>query len=163
MPDLEGNEELFDELIDKESETLRILLETKVSRTAITIEGFLQTQLLQGASKKSIQETLLRDLETGGQIFGEFRNAIKATAKGNLTRLRTSAEVSELGDDIQYRWVAVLRKTCPDCMDRHGLVKIWDEWELFGLPQTGHTVCKEHCQCVLLPADVTELAPVRRG
>ena len=44
---------------------------------------------------------------------------------------------------------------CPDCLaialqqKREGYT--WDEWISFGMPKAGHTVCRGHCRCALVP------------
>lgn len=152
----------LNEGIEIDLDSMRILLSSKAERTAITIQDFIRLSLLNGASRESIKKELLRDLKEGGRIFGEFRSAVKATANGTINRMRDSAEFSELGFESNYRWVAVLVNTCPDCIERHGLVMTFDEWKLQGLPRTGHTICKENCKCVLLPENSTILEPLRR-
>ncbi len=149
--------------INNEMNILDILLEAKAQRTIITLEEYIRMRRFSGASVEAIRADLLADLQEGGRIFGEFRNAIKATIDGAIHRFRDQAEISELGDEQKFRWVAVLINTCPDCLDRHGQVKTWDEWAAEGLPRTGQTVCRENCKCVLLPADSTVLEPVKRG
>jgi hypothetical protein len=146
-------------------ETLNIRLYAKAARTAITIEEYIQTRLNSGVSIETIQADLITDLNEGGRIFGEFRKAIKATADGNMTRIRDNAQFAENGLDIKYQWVAVLVNTCPDCMDRHGEVKTWEEWETEGMPRTGATVCGDNCHCALIPARVVtdKLEPIQRG
>lgn len=150
------------ESINKELVTLDITLSAKVSRTAITLEEYIQMRLSQGAAMKAIKADLLADLESGGRIFGEFVNALKPTFVGSVSRFRDAGELAEIGVGEKYRWVAVLINTCPDCLDRHNKVKLWADWEADGLPRTGATVCKENCKCVLIPAEATELEPVIR-
>lgn len=155
-------DELFIEFLDREIQAMEIFLAAKASKTAITLEEYIQTRILLGASKESIEADLVKDLEEGGRIFSEFRNAIRATSNGIINRVRDNAVFSEVGIDTQYRWVAVLVNTCPDCLDRHNRVQKWDEWESEGLPRTGQTVCKENCRCVLLPSSTIEIAPIKR-
>ncbi len=154
---------LLNDGINNEMEILNILLEAKVQRTAITLEEYIRTRVLSGASLETIKADLLSDLNSGGRIFSEFRNAVRATVAGATHRFRDQAEMAEFGEEEKFRWVAVLINTCPDCLDRHGQVKTWDEWAAEGLPRTGQTVCKENCKCVLLPVQATVLEPVKRG
>jgi hypothetical protein len=156
-------QQIFNDFFQKEMDTLEIFLVSKASKTAITLQEYIQTRLKQGADPNVIEADLVKDLDEGGRIFGEFRNAIKATTKGTVARTRDNIIFADLGIDTPYRWVAVLINTCPDCLDRHNMVKTWPEWELEGLPRTGATVCKENCQCLLLPAIDTEIAPIMRG
>lgn len=156
-------QQIFADFMQRELETMEIFLVAKASRTAITIEEYIQTRLKQGADPAVIEADLIKDLEEGGRIFGEFRNAVQATAKGVINRSRDNAIFADLGIATPYRWVAVLRNTCPDCLERHNQVKTWLEWELEGLPRTGMTVCRDNCQCLLLPAATTETEPIQRG
>lgn len=159
MPD----KDILETFLDREIETLEIALTAKVSRTAITLEEYINIRLTQGVALDVIEKDLLQDLEEGGRIFGEFRNAMKATFAGSTYRFRDSSLVAELGVKAPFRWVAVLINTCPDCLERHNNIATWDEWEAMGLPRTGQTVCKENCKCMLIPAEATELAPIMRG
>lgn len=156
-------EDEFEQMMNTDIESMRIFLKAKASRTAVTLEEFVQTALLQGASREEIKKVLLTDLEEGGRLFGEFRNAVRATSNGVINRLRDTAQFAEDYKIEKYRWVAVLVNTCPDCIARHGEVGTMEEWESQGLPRAGFTVCKENCKCVLLDADTTILEPVRRG
>lgn len=158
------NEDEFNDLLAREMQTLEIRLVAKATRTAVTIDEYIQTRMLNGTDIETIRVDLLTDLEEGGRIFGEFRNAIRATVHGNMTRIRDVSQFANQGIDIKYRWVAVLINTCPDCMDRHNSVKTWGDWEEEGMPRTGQTVCGEHCNCMLVPAETTrEIDPIKRG
>lgn len=155
-------DKLFQEFITREIDTMEIFLTGKASRTTITLQEFIAAARMQGISDDAIESELVRDLEEGGRIFGEFRSAVKATSNGIINRMRDSAQFSAIGIDTQYRWSAVLVNTCPDCLKRHGRVQDWADWEAEGLPRTGQTVCKENCRCVLLPAWAAELEPIKR-
>jgi hypothetical protein len=157
------NAGLFGEFVDREIAAMEIFLTAKASKTAITLEEYIQTRILLGADEQTIEADLLKDLEEGGRIFGEFRNAVRATSNGVINRTRDNAIFANLGVDAPYRWVAVLINTCPDCLERHNRVQPWISWEKEGLPRTGHTVCKENCKCILIPADSTEVEPIMRS
>ena len=149
--------------IDRELRTMEILLTTKINRTAITLEGYIALRQAQGASLATIKSGLLADLETGGRMFGEFRNSMRATYAGSTSRFSDIGITSETGIEKSFRWVAVLENTCPDCLDRHGQIMSWEDWEQIGLPKTGATICMEHCKCVLITAEASEMEPVYRS
>lgn len=149
--------------IQRELDSLDILLWAKVNRSAISLEEYIKLRAIQGASLEIIREDLLTDLNEGGRIFGEFRRALKPTFTGSVNRFRDVGMKAETGISATWRWVAVLVNTCPDCLERHGQVKKWAEWEEEGLPRSGATVCKENCKCMLLSAEVVELEPIYRG
>jgi len=153
----------FDIMSSVDIGNLSIFLRSKALRTALTLDEFIQTTLAQGASRDEIKSYLLKDLNEGGRIFGEFRNAIKATSNGFIANTRDSAQYYQDADVKSYRWVAVLSNTCPDCIERHGEIKSMEEWEEEGLPRAGFTVCKQNCQCILIDADKVTLKPIKRG
>lgn len=157
---------VFNEFISREIQTMEIFLLAKAARTSISIEEYINTRLLQGASETTIEADLLDDLENGGRIFSEFRSAIRATSNGVIHRSRDNAMFSDEGKTIaeeEFRWCAVLINTCPDCLDRHGRVNTYAGWEEEGLPRSGVTVCKENCKCMLLPAKTAILEPIQRA
>ena len=154
-------------LVNKELEVMSIYLQSVSDSTSVSLEGFIRSRLAQGVSIDNIKQALLNDLNTGGPFFGNFLRSIKATAYGSMTRLRNVPVFAENGIDVKYRWVSVLVNTCPDCMERHGEIKTWDDWESEGLPQTGATICEQRwgigtCRCMLLPESSTELEPIVR-
>lgn len=157
-----ADERLFDSQINREAEAIAIFLEAKASRTSITIREFIQARLALGGDINDIKDQLLDDLENNGRIFSDFRRSIKATARGSINRVRDAGYYTEFGVETRYRWSAIMVKTCPDCMDRHGQVKLWEEWEAEGLPRSGVTVCRENCHCVLVPSNFSRLEPIKR-
>jgi hypothetical protein len=164
MPGVQDKKKVVTQVgIDKELATIDIVLAAKVARSAITIGEYIDIRLAQGTTIDVIRTDLLTDLETGGRIFGEFKNALQPTFAGSINRFRDVGVFGELGTNIEYRWCAVLVNTCPDCLDRHNQVKPMADWENEGLPRSGATVCGQNCKCVLLPTDATELKPIYRG
>jgi hypothetical protein len=155
-------EEILKAGTERELDTVDILLSAKVSRTAITLDEYINLRMVQGASLKVIEADLLKDLKEGGRIFGEFVNGLKPTFNGSINRFRDIGQSAEIGLEGKYRWVAVLVNTCPDCLGRHNEVKTWDEWEADGMPRTGATVCKEYCKCVIIPEKIAVREPIYR-
>ena len=153
--------------VSKEINTLEILLKSKATKSAMTLQEYIDFRESQGTSLEIIREDLLKDLEEGGRIFGEFKNALKPTFQGSVGRLRDVGELAEQGLSGKWRWVAVTlgtaTKTCPDCLDRHNQSKTWNEWEIEGLPRTNATVCEQWCQCVLVSDEAIEIPPIVRS
>ena len=149
-------------MVNYEMESMTILLTSKAEKSALTLSEFINLAKLQGASDSAIEQELLADLEEGGRLFGEFRNAIKATSNGVIKRMSDSGQYAEDLDVPTYMWVAVFVNTCPDCIERHGEIETMDEWEAQGLPGAGFTVCKEFCNCILVDSDYAILEPIKR-
>lgn len=133
---------------------MEMSLSAAVTRTSASLKEIVDRLRLQGMSDRTILRTLEADLQEGGRIFGEFRRAVQATTSGTLGRISTDAYLDEFGTDIQFTWIAALVNTCQDCLPRHGRVKGFDEWEKEGLPRTGWSVCRDNCQCVLVPEEI---------
>jgi hypothetical protein len=149
--------------INRELQTLDILLLAKVQRSSTTIGEYIAFRQMQGATLDIIRQDLLTDLNEGGRIFGEFRRSMTATFTGSTNRFADGGLNIVLGTEDMRMWVAVLINTCPDCLERHGQIKSYAEWEAEGLPKAGATVCAEHCHCVLLPSNIAVLEPIMRG
>jgi len=146
----------FDDEIRNESErifdSMRISIGAQASRTAITLQEFIEGQRVLGLSKEAIENLLLDDLANGGRIFGEFNRSLGLNIEGSLGQLPNSAAEIRFGRDPKRSktWIAALVNTCPDCLPRHGEVDSLRNWEIRGKPRTGWSVCRKHCQCVLL-------------
>tara|TARA_Y100000593_G_scaffold95130_1_gene200433 strand:+ start:9576 stop:10121 length:546 start_codon:yes stop_codon:yes gene_type:complete len=130
------------------------------------IEKTVYTMSSAGISDKVIRETLLNDMETGGQIFGQLKNNTKA---GIVSAINQAAKMGQYENyDLEeglFTWVTVSgHKICIDCEGRTGLKKTFSEWESEGLPGSGWSVCKGYCYCVLDPSGTASKkidAPVR--
>ena len=109
-----------------------------------------------GVTDAAILNILGDDLATNGRIFGEFRNTIKrGIVSATMQASRVGAD-RVYGDSVMMRWVSVgTPRICPDCEERIGEVRSWDEWESLGLPASGFSVCKEFCYCQLVPENVS--------
>ena len=161
---IDFNREVTKAGIEKELKTLEIILAAKIGRTTITLEEYIQLRFSQGTPLETIKEDLLTDLQLGGRIFGEFKNALQPTFAGSINRFRDVGTLAETGISATFRWVAILVNTCPDCIERHNKVQSWVEWEAEGLPRSGATVCGQNCKCVLISDEATVLAePIMRG
>lgn len=144
----------FEQRFKKQMQSFEISLSTAVRRATASLQEVVSKLSLSGMSKPAIKKILEKDLVEGGRVFGEFRRAVKATSEGLIGKVSTDAYLQEFGAEIDFTWIAALVNTCEDCMPRHGDVKTFEEWEAEGLPRSGWSVCKEHCQCVLIPENI---------
>ena len=88
------------------------------------------------------------------KIRSATKKAARLAAKDSMRSLRQ--EIMDRSDDREvsermYIWVAKMRRTCPSCKDRHGMVKAMDSWIDLGRPGDGTTLCGKECECSLLP------------
>jgi len=88
------------------------------------------------------------------KIRSATKKATRLAAKDSMRSLRQ--ELMDRSDEREvfermYIWVAKMRRTCPSCKDRHGMVKAMDSWIDLGRPGDGTTLCGKECECSLLP------------
>lgn len=126
-----------------------------VRKVAPTIEEYVISLYNGGLDKTAIRNLLLgpRGEEL---IFGPLRKAFGNTSKTNMERVRQFVRNEEFKNVERrklFRWVLDPGKEhCPTCIDRASMgSKLYEEWELIGLPQSGVTECGEHCWCSLKP------------
>ena len=108
-----------------------------------------------GITDAAILDILGNDLATNGRIFGEFRNTIKrGIVSATMQASRVGAD-RVYGDSMMFRWVSVgTPRICPDCEERIGEIRSFEDWESLGFPASGFSVCKEFCYCQLVPEEV---------
>ncbi len=110
-------------------------------------------------SYEQIINILLDDFDNDGEIFGGLKRGMFGATDDFVSNVESETvgyEWQQAGYDEQETWVAVLVNTCEDCLPRHGQTKSHSEWVSLGLPRSGWSVCKAHCQCQLFPASITE-------
>ena len=129
-------------------------ISASAAQSALSIQELVTTMKTAGMADTAIRQTLLNDLNTGGPLFGSFRNKLKNTVKngvevssnGSANGKFTKAGVS------QFQWVSVGEgKVCTDCEERHGETGTMEYFETIGLPASGFSVCTTNCRCQLLP------------
>jgi len=146
----------FKSRFQNQMQSLEISLSSTVQRTTASLNEIVDKLRASGMSDSNIQAGLEKDLAEGGRIFGEFRRAVKATSEGTIGKISTDAYLERFGTDISFTWIAALVNTCDDCLPRHGEIATLEEWEAQGLPRSGWSVCRENCQCVLIPEKIAE-------
>ena len=107
-----------------------------------------------GIADSEIGGILNTDLQSGGRIFGSFRNSIKRGVVSGIMQGYRVGQDRVYGDSIKMRWVSVgSPNICPDCIKRIGRIESWRTWETLGLPASGFSVCKGYCYCQLIPTN----------
>lgn len=151
-----ANEKFFNLKYQRSLKSMEVSLVAAAQRATASLNEIIDKMTLSGMTPAAIEANLAADLADGGRVFGEFRRAVKATTEGTIGRVSTDAAIAEFGVDPNFTWIAALVNTCQDCLPRHGEAKSYAEWEDAGLPRTGWSVCKENCQCVLLPEEMAK-------
>jgi hypothetical protein len=95
-------------------------------------------------------------------FISEFASQVKSEIRSQARRIGTDAELltfqtSGYGFLI---WITPNgHDACPDCQKRQAAVLTLAEWEVFGRPGSGLTVCGDNCFCTLLPVETMTVSP----
>ena len=143
-------------LVDKFKTLTFASMAYELDKGALTLETFIKKQIIAGVNPLTIQQTLVRDMEAGGQIFGSLKSAFKHQVAWGIEGAEDGALKSETGlqDDTPSDWVAIADQgTCDDCLDRaNSGSHPYSYWVGIGLPGTGNTICGDYCRCDVVPS-----------
>lgn len=139
-------------------------------KRSMTLAEYIQWRQSQGDTLEKIQKDLHDDLENGGPLFGEFRKFIKPTSPNSTQRFDDEYAEALSKSSFSDLWVWENCKLknqkkypiCQDCLSRHGQAKTKKEWEVIGLPKSGHTQCGKKCVCILTPKELFDYK-VKKG
>ncbi len=137
------------------------------AKTALDLQGLVQSMASQGMTGNQIKQALMRDIINGGPLFAGFRSSVRNITKNGVEWASNFAQKQVyLANDVEdLTWqTASDGKECPDCRIRHGEDGTMDYWLTVGIPKSGFSVCTQHCRCVLVPQGAEEklARPLRR-
>jgi hypothetical protein len=141
---------------EQDFQNLEILLmhqiQTTAAQTTLTLSEAIARMKASGMSNEAIREVLLNDLNTGGRLFGQFKNAVKSTVSGAIGRAGVMATVNtyKKAGVKKARWITAGVNVCPDCRARHNLEGTMEFFENIGMPKSGFSVCQDNCNCTLV-------------
>jgi hypothetical protein len=136
--------------------TISNQLTATAAQTTLSIQELVTTMKAQGMADQAIRQTLLNDLNSGGQLFGSFRNKLKNTVKNGVELNAKDAVNNKYKDSgVQnFQWISVGDgKVCADCEERHRETGTYEFFETIGLPASGFSICQTNCRCQLVPED----------
>jgi hypothetical protein len=148
------NELKTEDALDELEIIITSAMATATTKTILDLQQTITNLRATGTSTEAIRSVLLQDLNDGGIIFGTFRNAIKNTT-GNAVQMMSEAAIrGQYGDKgiKTFKWITAGGNVCEDCEPRHGDIATWEEWSAIGTPRSGFSVCKQNCQCQLVPS-----------
>jgi hypothetical protein len=147
------------------ADTFRKLLAKDRESFTARLSGFVERQRAGGVTDENILAAMQADFEGDGPVFGAFKNSVARQAEHFLNAAANqevkTVLLDEFGDfdKLKARWVAMMVNTCSDCVDLHGQVKTYAEWQAEGEPNVRNTPCtyRSVCHCELIPEDtITE-------
>ena len=129
---------------------------TSAAQTTLSVQELIATMKTSGMADSAIKQALMSDLNTGGPLFGAFRNKLKNTVRNAVelsSNVSANGQFKDAGVD-QFQWISVGDgNVCPDCEERHGESGTMEFFETIGLPASGFSVCTTNCRCQLVPSD----------
>lgn len=136
-------------------EYMMISVEASVIRTTADIEEFAGLMEATGVSDINILKELKTDLKDKGRIFGAFSNKSKSIMANGVESAGDIAVGNVYADaGVKHLlWVTAGGNVCPDCDNREGVTGTAEYFQLIGEPKSGFSVCREHCQCELVPVE----------
>jgi hypothetical protein len=142
-------DEQFEQLL------LSQLRQTAEAVTAQILEGVAFSRA-NDVGDAAIQQQLLDQWATGQGGVEKIVQKARSLLNGSVNRIYVAQQRAIIRDKDPdkeqglYMWEATGSKTCPTCIDRHGEIRSWAEWESRGLPGAGTTICTFHCRCQLI-------------
>jgi len=137
---------------DKEMEQVAIFLNAESDLLADRLELKIKGMMTSGMGPKEILEVLRRDLREGGQLFSGFNSTFRRNVFPVIDNVAQGAVIRENPKAALWEWITTSAEPCPDCLPRHGVQKVYAEWEKIGLPRSGFSRCGDNCKCALVPA-----------
>lgn len=144
--------------------TADIMLRGMQDETAGMISGmktYLEGLRRNGVTDENVIKLLQDDFNLGedSRFFGPIINNLKAGAQDfiqNAANKEKNLVLEKAYDDLdnqEFTWVATMVKTCPDCVELHGVSKTYREWQEEGEPNIRPTICtlNGYCHCQLVP------------
>jgi len=131
-------------------------LANAAAETTLTLEELIMSMKTSGMEDSAIKSVLMNDLNSGGRLFGNFRNQVKNTVKNGMGMAanESSHRTFEEAGVQKYAWVAVGDKSvCVDCERRHGEEGTMEYHRNIGEPRSGFSICQSSCRCKLVPVD----------
>lgn len=136
---------------ETEAEEMVIRLSVQAESLGRYLDGEIKQMFLRGMSEDEIVATLTRDLADNGRLTSPLRQGFKSTVNTAIEDIAQGAVFEKYPETAQWEWIVTSSNPCRDCLPRHGETATYDEWRELGLPRSGFSVCRENCQCVLLP------------
>jgi hypothetical protein len=128
-----------------------------INATVIAQQGFMLAQvkswIASGFDDAAINTMLERGLAGESQAFMDALLQFEKQLNVICSEEANEMYYAEQGfaDDTLLEWVGEEdERTCPDCGPRIGQIKTLSEWQSIGTPQSGWSVCGEHCRCDLV-------------
>ena len=134
-------------------EFMTITINATAERLVLDVNEFVNTMRASGVSSQEIFNRLQDDLNESGRIFGAFKNKSKLTIANGIENAGNIAaeQIFQQEGVERYMWVTAGGNICPDCKERAGTTGTMSFFSNLGLPKSGFSVCRDNCQCQLVP------------
>lgn len=139
------------ESITQTTDRVLIQLDQQISAVMSNIVNTISNSRGAGASDEAIIQSLTDSIAVRGPEFAPLISGLKKDANQMQQRFFIDGyrEGANIEDQKLYMWRAIGSGSCPTCVDFHGDVMSYIEWEREGVPGAGLTICGHQCRCVL--------------
>jgi len=141
--------------VDKEKMEIEIGagIEATVEQFLAEFKKNVTTMSNSGMDIKQIKSVIAKQVQESTGSLGELKKNLRNIVISGVNRAANEGMYEEYKDAgaSRWMWVTVSGKPCPDCAERHGQVETWEDWEILGMPQSGFSICQDHCKCKLVP------------
>jgi hypothetical protein len=143
--------QLFDPNI--EAEFMTIVLKSEAEEIAKHFSTVVKSMAAAGMGKEQILAKMTEDFFGNGPLFGAMNQSARANIGKIIDNFAQGGIISKYPQEKLWTWIATSGNPCPDCIERHGITKTYQEWQEDGVPRSGVTVCTSNCLCILVPSD----------
>ena len=138
----------------KNLQSAELELESVANQIDIQIATLEKQAKLQGWTKAALAIAIAVQVNR----LATATKSVTSSIAGQSTTLGRIEQDTQDNETL-FQWVAMSSNICPDCQGLHGEVKTYKQWMLYGLPGSGHTICKGYCQCELMEVTSEKTTP----
>ncbi len=115
--------------------------------TAAQIAEWVNSGFASGTINKLLHLALMGQGTGAFEVLKNIKSGL--TSWIGVTTDKTFYTTQGIKNNTMMTWVIESGNPCPDCIDRNGQVKTFQEWVGLGLPREGATICGAYCKCEL--------------
>lgn len=132
---------------------------------AVPLKQTIERMLARDVPLEDILESVTSDLELNPQFGRWFKQVNQEAIETGVKRVNNDIAMETWGrpELLQWQSVGADGRRCPDCAERHGLIKTEDEWLKLGEPTWDGTRCGDNCRCKLVPVGRADDGPITRA
>lgn len=144
---------IYDEALNYVLTASAIEIASAANNLQLELDSFLQRMGVTMSQDEIIALIEGSETSVGKAALDKFRNAVRNTlslAPNQAGNAGYETWVREHDNGQGWLWEAQSGNPCPDCIVRDGQVKTLEEWDMYGHPKSGFSICGNNCKCHLV-------------